>query len=79
MQKLAGRERYSDKLYSGLRLKADVACYRAKSDGKNCFRAHAEIKLKHGRVLESFVDSGLVVIDIGEEMGVSRHDLFRVF
>lgn len=69
----------TEESYSQLRRSADLALYRAKNDGRNCYRVFNEIRLNHGRVHEYHEDSDLVVIDIGLTVGVKLGDLYRAF
>jgi len=58
---------------------ADVALYRAKTDGRDCARAFREIKDRLGRVLEHHAETGIVTIDIGTEVGVKSGMEFLVY
>lgn len=69
----------NEKLYTSLRREADLGLYRAKSDGRNCYRLFSDIRTSHGRVHKSHNDSQLVVIDIGLDVGVEIGDIYRVF
>jgi diguanylate cyclase (GGDEF)-like protein len=60
----------TDEILSSLRKEADTALYRAKADGRDRLRTYADIRLKHGRVLEFHESSQLVQIDIGSNVGV---------
>lgn len=69
----------TEEMYSKLRRDADVALYRAKTDGRNCCRLFKDIRIKHGRVHEYHKDSNLIIVDIGSDVGVGRGDIYRVF
>lgn len=69
----------TDEMYSELRRDADVALYRAKSDGRDCCRLFSDIRIKHGRVHEYHKNSNLIVADIGSDVGVRKSDVYRVF
>jgi diguanylate cyclase (GGDEF)-like protein len=59
--------------------RADTAMYRAKITGKNRAVFFEDIAARHGRVLEHRVDAGVVVIDIGQYVGIREGDVFNVF
>jgi GGDEF domain-containing protein len=59
--------------------RADTAMYRAKSTGKNRAVGFAEIKARHGRILLHRTDAGVVVLDIGDFVGVRKGDTFDVY
>jgi len=58
---------------------SDLALYRAKALGRNKVVEFSTILGECGRVLENRDDVGLIVIDIGKEVGVSKGQEFRVF
>lgn len=68
-----------DKIIALLKDQADVALYRAKSDGRNCARLYEHVRLVHGRIFEFHPDSDLAIIDIGTAVGVSPGHTYRVF
>lgn len=68
-----------DELIETIRKKADLALYRAKSDGRDCVRYFEDIRLNHGRVIEYHSASDLVIIDIGAAVNVKNGDIFKVF
>lgn len=69
----------TDRLYTSLRRESDLALYRAKNDGRNCCRLYGEIRTHHGRVYKNHADSGLIIADIGSNVGVRVGDTYRVF
>lgn len=58
---------------------ADIALYRAKSDGRDCARSFREIRDRLGRVLEHHSETGIVTIDIGTDVGVKSGMEFLVY
>lgn len=68
-----------DSLMEDIRKKADLALYRAKSDGRDCVRYFDDISLNHGRVIEYHSASDLAVIDIGQVVNVKPGDLYNVY
>jgi diguanylate cyclase (GGDEF)-like protein len=58
---------------------ADTALYVAKQAGRNCVREFENILLSGGRVLKHHLDAGVVVIDIGSDVGVRGGHRFDVF
>jgi len=59
--------------------RADAAMYRAKTTGKNRSVGFGEIIQRHGRILVHRTDAGIVVLDIGEFVGVREGDVFDVY
>lgn len=68
-----------EEIVEGVRKMADLALFRAKSDGRDCVRYFEDIKRNHGRVMEYYGDSDLVVIDIGGAVSVRLGDVFSVY
>ncbi len=66
-------------LLDRVRRDADLALYRAKSDGRNCVRFFQDIRSRHGRVIEYHADSDLALIDIGTNVNVRNGDIFDVY
>lgn len=62
-----------------LKRQSDIALYSAKSGGRDCVRLFPEILEKYGRVLEFHSETGVVAIDIGEDVGVQPGQEFFVF
>jgi len=65
-------------IYESLKLQSDNALYRAKTDGRNCYRSYNDIKKKHGKVVRHFIDSELIQIDIGKDVGVTVGEVYNV-
>lgn len=59
--------------------KADTALYRSKAGGRDRVTLSQEILKKCGLVLEHDVSTGVVVLDIGKDVGVLIGQEFRVF
>ena len=59
--------------------RADRAMYSAKSGGRNCVRAFADILRLYGTVIEEHPDTGVVTIDIGRAVGVTIGQEFMVY
>ncbi len=78
-QSIDGSSNNNEKIYTSLRREADLALYRAKNDGRNCYRFFSDIRTCHGRVCNSHNDSGLIIVDIGIDVGVEVGDIYRVF
>lgn len=62
-----------------LAIEADAALYRAKAAGRNIVRWFDDIRANAGRVLEQHVDTSIVAIDIGKQVGVTVGQEFLVF
>lgn len=58
---------------------ADIALYRSKAGGRNRVTMFGEILQNRGRVLEHDLATGVVSIDIGSKVGVTRGQEFLVF
>lgn len=58
---------------------ADTALYRAKADGRNCCRPFQGIRDQYGRVLEHHREANIVVVDIGENVGVQVGQEYLVY
>ncbi len=61
-----------------LKTQADKAVYSAKSSGRNRIRYFPDILKRYGKVLENDPAAGVVVIDVGSEVGVVRGREFFV-
>ncbi|WP_083610655.1 GGDEF domain-containing protein [Pseudomonas sp. BTN1] len=59
--------------------RADTALYRAKAAGRNQAIFYDEILSSCGRILEQDVNTGVIAIDIGSNVGVSIGQEFKVF
>lgn len=59
--------------------KADTALYRAKAAGRNQAIFYDEILSSCGRVIEQDLNTGVIAIDIGSNVGVSTGQEFKVF
>jgi diguanylate cyclase (GGDEF)-like protein len=68
-----------EKTIGELRSKADTAMYRAKSGGRNTVRSFEDILERYGTILEHHVDTGIVAIDIGSQVGVTLGQEFWVY
>lgn len=59
--------------------RADTALYRAKAAGRNQAIFYDEILSSCGRVIEQDLNTGVIAIDIGSNVGVSTGQEFKVF
>jgi diguanylate cyclase (GGDEF) domain len=59
--------------------RADTALYRAKAAGRNQAIFYDEILSSCGRILEQDINTGVIAIDIGSNVGVSIGQEFKVF
>jgi len=59
--------------------KADIALYKAKVGGRNTVRLFNDILDKYGMVLEHHIETDVVIIDIGRQIGVVSGQEFLVY
>jgi len=61
----------SDK-FNAIRKQADIAMYRAKSSGRNCYINFSDILSKHGRVIQNQTVTNIVKIDMGGQINAKK-------
>ncbi|SEI37981.1 GGDEF domain-containing protein [Frateuria terrea] len=66
------------KVIERLKVQADKALYAAKNSGRDCVRFYPDILKRYGRILEHEKSVGIVVVDIGSEVGVAKGQEFFV-
>lgn len=67
-----------DQISTSLR-HADTALYRAKAGGRDTVRHYADILQQYGTILEHHAETDVVVIDIGNAVGVHKGQEFLIY